>query len=109
MNAGAKKAKGDILLFLHADTQLPKDWDVLVKKASEKCKAGAFTKRFDKITFWIKMNEVYTNIKAKLLGDYLGDNAMWIKKALFRSMGGVCKGSYLRRCRVIKETKKSKD
>jgi len=38
MNAGAKKAKGDILLFLHADTKLPKNAIQLIKKTIKKIK-----------------------------------------------------------------------
>ena len=44
MNAGAAAADGDILLFLHADSQLPAGWDMAVRSslASEEVAAGAF-------------------------------------------------------------------
>jgi len=38
MNVGAEQAEGDILLFLHADTHLPKDADKLIANVIEKDK-----------------------------------------------------------------------
>ena len=40
MNAGAAKASGDVLLFLHADTCLPKDADHLVLDGLHRSGAG---------------------------------------------------------------------
>src|SRR4029077_17412132 len=36
MNAGAAKANGDVLLFLHADTRLPRDADHVVLAGLER-------------------------------------------------------------------------
>src|SRR5438270_9842358 len=45
MNAGAVKATGDVLLFLHADTQLPRDADHLVLNGLDR--SGRAWGRFD--------------------------------------------------------------
>ncbi len=42
MNAGAAIAKGDILLFLHADTKLPNNYDQLIKNTLTKKNTSAF-------------------------------------------------------------------
>lgn len=49
MNAGAAVARGDVLLFLHADTQLPADADriVLDGLTNSGRKWGRFDVRFD--------------------------------------------------------------
>ena len=58
MNNGAKKATGDILLFLHADTRLPKNWDFLIRKAIQQgYQAGGFLKQFEPSSFLLKINQ----------------------------------------------------
>lgn len=49
MNASVVAASGEILLFLHADTRLPTDFDVMVRTALQKpgTVAGAFALRID--------------------------------------------------------------
>ena len=49
MNAGALVATGDILLFLHADTRLPAQFDTIVRTtlAQPSVIAGAFALRID--------------------------------------------------------------
>ena len=49
MNAGAAVAKGDVLLFLHADTRLPDDADALIADGLARSKRawGRFDVRFD--------------------------------------------------------------
>ena len=47
MNAGAAAAKGDVLLFLHADTRLPQDADRLILDGLKDAEWGRFDVRFD--------------------------------------------------------------
>src|SRR5262245_35976257 len=49
MNAGAERATGDVLLFLHADTRLPSDADHVVLNGLERggCAWGRFNVKID--------------------------------------------------------------
>ena len=70
MNAGAAMAQGDILLFLHADTQLPDNADLLIQR--ELARSGRAWGRFD-IRFdrggSLKIIALMMNLRSRLTGN----------------------------------------
>jgi rSAM/selenodomain-associated transferase 2 len=89
MNAGAAVARGDVLLFLHADTQLPVDADRLVLDGL--IRSGRVWGRFD-----IHIDgggllcavAMMMNTRSRLTGIATGDQAMFVTRAAFDAVGG---------------------
>ncbi len=90
MNAGAKAATGDILLFLHADTRLPSGFDNLVRKAlfAANTAAGAFELRIDASILGIRLIESGVNWRSRWLQMPYGDQAIFLKTEVFHDIGG---------------------
>jgi rSAM/selenodomain-associated transferase 2/rSAM/selenodomain-associated transferase 1 len=90
MNAGAEVAKGDLFLFLHADTCLPADFANLVHQtlAQPGVAAGAFQFRLDASSLNLQIIEKVANWRSRLLQMPYGDQAIFIRSALFREIGG---------------------
>lgn len=86
MNAGAEVARGDWLLFLHADTELPAG--ALVSLDGAGCEAGAFRHRFSHDDWRLRFISWATNMRSGWSGIYYGDQAIFVKRALFRELGG---------------------
>lgn len=86
MNEGAKKATGDILLFLHADTKLPtKGLETIRHLVAEgQAEAGRFRMRFDHDDVLLKLYAYYTRFH---FFSY-GDQAFFVTRNLFEEMGG---------------------
>src|SRR5919199_2859629 len=84
MNAGAAVATGDILLFLHADTQLPPNFDRFVRQALQKpgTVAGAFELRIDAPLRGIKLIEKMVNWRSHFLSMPYGDQAIFFKTSI---------------------------
>ena len=88
MNAGGATAKGDVLLFLHADTRLPENADALVIDALSRSRRawGRFDVRFTKgalpLIAWTM------NVRSRLTGIATGDQAMFATRKAFESVGG---------------------
>jgi rSAM/selenodomain-associated transferase 2 len=89
MNAGAITARGDVLLFLHADTRLPADADRLILDGL--ARSGRAWGRFD-VCFddggWLRVVALMMNVRSRLTGICTGDQAMFITRAAFDSIGG---------------------
>lgn len=89
MNLGAYNAKGDILLFMHADTLLPKAWDRQIKSAISKgFVGGGFIKKYDSRSILLSLHNVYSNTRTILFKDLLGDNCIFVKKEIFNKIHG---------------------
>lgn len=89
MNAGAAAARGDVLLFLHADTRLPENADTLISKAL--ARTGRAWGRFDiRIEDGLLLALVagMMNIRSRLTGIATGDQAIFITRAAFECAAG---------------------
>jgi rSAM/selenodomain-associated transferase 2 len=89
MNAGAATAKGDVLLFLHADTRLPADADRLILDGLARTPRawGRFDIRFDD-GGWLRVVALMMNVRSRLTGICTGDQALFVTRAAFDSIGG---------------------
>jgi rSAM/selenodomain-associated transferase 2 len=85
MNAGAKVATQAMLLFLHADTQLPSDYKAELGKAEV---WGRFDVRFSSFSKAMKVIAFFMNIRSRISGVSTGDHALFIERSVFESIGG---------------------
>lgn len=90
MNAGAAVANGDILLFLHADTLLPTNFDTLICLALQDARtiAGAFELRIDAKLWGLRLIEKMVNARSRLFSLPYGDQALFLKATIFHEVGG---------------------
>ncbi len=89
MNAGAARARGATLLFLHADTRLPAGAADTVAAAIA---AGACWGRFDVDIegrlAGLGMVATMMNLRSRLTGIATGDQAIFVTRAAFEQVGG---------------------
>jgi rSAM/selenodomain-associated transferase 2 len=88
MNAGARIARADALLFLHADTALPPDADRLVLRALEANSWGRFDVRIDGRSPLLAVVAALMNWRSRLTGIATGDQAMFASRKAFAEAGG---------------------
>jgi rSAM/selenodomain-associated transferase 2 len=89
MNAGARVATGDVLLFLHADSRLPLDAHASLARAwrTDGVDGGNFALRFDGgTTFERVLGAVYRAQRRH--GFYYGDSSVWVTREAFERLGG---------------------
>mgnify|MGYP003631827493 FL=1 len=87
MNAGAKVAKGTILLFLHADVMLPNDfYHQIISAIQEGNQFGFFAYQFDKQTPLLNFNSKFTTKDGLFAGG--GDQCHFFVKEIFYQLKG---------------------
>jgi rSAM/selenodomain-associated transferase 2 len=89
-NAGAAAASGEVLLFLHADTRLPRDAHLLVSEGLRR--SGRGWGRFDvRLTGrhpMLRTIERMMNLRSGLTGVATGDQAIFVRRDWFHTVGG---------------------
>src|SRR5262245_11893702 len=90
MNAGAAKATGDVLLFLHADTRLPPDADLLLVQGLDRSGRawGRFDISIDGRSPLLRMVAWFMGIRSRLTGIATGDQAIFVRRDAFQAAGG---------------------
>lgn len=89
MNAGAARARGKILLFLHADTQLPPLADQTVMDAlAEDARWGRFDVQISGAPPMLRVVARLMNLRSRWSGIATGDQAIFVSRALFDAVGG---------------------
>ncbi|MFB2838769.1 TIGR04283 family arsenosugar biosynthesis glycosyltransferase [Floridanema evergladense] len=90
MNAGAAIATGNILLFLHGDTILPANFELMIWEAIQKPEivGGAFELAIDAKVKGIRLVEMMVNLRSHFLSLPYGDQAIFVKAEIFNKNGG---------------------
>ena len=88
MNAGAALAMGDVLLFLHADTQLPPAADQLVVDALRQSGWGRFDVAIVGAPRMLRLVALLMNLRSRWSGIATGDQAFFMRRTLFDAVGG---------------------
>ncbi|MCH8014868.1 MAG: TIGR04283 family arsenosugar biosynthesis glycosyltransferase [Candidatus Dadabacteria bacterium] len=90
MNAGAKIAKGEYLLFLHADVQIDEICLSMLKNriCGNEIQWGWFALTLDSPRFIYRVIEMGANLRNRFTGIPLGDHGIFVKKDMFDIIGG---------------------
>lgn len=89
MNAGAGCSDADVLLFLHADTQLPAHAPAaVIQNINEGHNWGRFGVRLSGGHFMFRIIERLMNLRSCITGIVTGDQAMFVRREVFEAVGG---------------------
>ena len=88
MNMGAALAGGNVLLFLHADTQLPPMADQLVLGALGHSGWGRFDVTIVGAPRMLRVVALLMNLRSRWSGIATGDQALFMQRTLFDAVGG---------------------
>jgi len=83
MNAGAAAARGDALLFLHADTRLPEEADKEIVISLERHLWGRFDVTIEGRHALLPFIAAAMNLRSRLSGTATGDQAIFVRRDAF--------------------------
>ncbi|MBA4397738.1 MAG: glycosyl transferase [Syntrophus sp. (in: bacteria)] len=111
MNSGALRARGDILLFLHADTKLPQGalHKILDALADKRFVGGAFDLGIDNPRRIFRLTGRCASLKHRLTRVPYGDQAIFLRKSYFESLGGYAAIPLMEDVELMKRIKRRGD
>ncbi len=111
MNQGAFNACGDILLFLHADTELPKNALNAISSVMRKGDfvGGAFDLGIKSDRPVFRLIEMAASLRSRYTGTPYGDQALFIRKEYFHSMGAFKEMPLMEDVELMRRIKKTGD
>ena len=110
MNAGASVARGDILIFLHADTELPIHAFRKIQSLTERREyvGGAFDLGIKSDKFIFKVIGTLSSLRSRLNRIPFGDQAIFIRREYFNQIGGYQEIPLMEDVELMRRIKKSK-
>jgi rSAM/selenodomain-associated transferase 2 len=108
MNLGAKKAQGDVLLFLHADTLLlPHALAQMVGLLLENPKGvgGAFFVKIDAPQWIYKILTFTSNLRCAFTKHPYGDQGIFVRRTLFQKVGGFPESCLFEEILLVRQLK----
>lgn len=90
MNYGARRATGDVLLFLHADTRLPPTAfdDIRDALGDPRFVGGRFDIQLDGDHWMLRVIGAMISLRSRLSNVGTGDQAIFVRCEMFQGMGG---------------------
>lgn len=88
MNVGARLSTGNVLFFLHCDSELPKDAIEQIEAVIKKYRVGCFGIAFHSRNIWMKCCQIISNHRIKDRKVMFGDQGIFIRRKLFFEIGG---------------------
>jgi rSAM/selenodomain-associated transferase 2 len=106
MNHGAQCLSSDVLVFLHADSELPLGFDSYVRLAlaDEEVVGGCFRLQFDVAHPLLNMYSWFTRFPGRFL--HFGDQGFFVRADVFRRMGGFAPLPFLEDVEFLKRLTK---
>lgn len=111
MNAGVARASGDVLLFLHADTHLPENAlnKIAAALVHERYIGGAFDLGIDNQRWIFRATGWCASLKHRLTRVPYGDQAIFIRRNYFESLGGYTVMPLMEDVELMKRIKRRGD
>ena len=90
MNAGSKSASGDVLLFLHADCELPEGGLAAIIEGMKRTRRrwGRFNVTIAGKSRVLPLVGATMSVRSRVTGIATGDQAIFVERALFEAVGG---------------------
>jgi len=90
LREGARRASGDVLLFLHADARLASHARdaILSAMADPAVVGGAFYIRFLPRSWFTKFLEPANDLRRRVTKRYYGDTGIFVRASVYRALGG---------------------
>jgi rSAM/selenodomain-associated transferase 2 len=102
MNAGARVAGGEALVFLHADTRLPENADQLIFQSLSSRQWGRFDVTIDSRHPLLKFVACAMNLRSRLTGIATGDQAIFVRREAFDGFPEIALMEDVAFCRRMK-------
>jgi rSAM/selenodomain-associated transferase 2 len=108
MNRGAEVSNGNILLFLHVDSTIEKDTIIAIEKEINKSGivGGCLTQTFSNSDNFLKLASMFGNIRARITKIFFGDCGIFVRKDVFKDLGGYDEIIFLEDVELSKKLKK---
>jgi rSAM/selenodomain-associated transferase 2 len=108
MNSGAAAATGDILLFVHIDTQLPIAYPEIIKQTlmQPQIIAGAFELAIESPQKSLRLVEKMVNLRSRFFSLPYGDQAIFLKASVFNEIGGFANLPIMEDFELVQRLKK---